>query len=199
VRQRYGRRQGKMPCLHAPKSVWRHPVREFRFMAKAQCLPFVLTAESMRAPLSLLLSAYLLSCLYGACRVMIALGTECSILPVAFNQPAWTMVLTLLRALRLSMYSQRRPASRRRPVHATHSDAVAVSLPRTSSSTIVPVAIVLSAWPLSRSCWSVVNHDNRHAHCWDRKCPKGCQTEGPCDIVPGRRSAKRCCWWRTAS
>lgn len=55
---------------------------------KDQCLPVVLTVQSMRAPLSLLLSAYLLSCLYGACRVMIALGADCSILPVAFNQSA---------------------------------------------------------------------------------------------------------------
>lgn len=67
------------------------------------CLSF-LQYRSMRTPLSLLLSAYLLSHLYGACRVIIALGADGSILPVAFNQPAWTM-LALLRALRLSMYT----------------------------------------------------------------------------------------------
>lgn len=41
VRQRYGRRQGKMPCLHAPKSVWRHSVREFHGQKPNACLSFL--------------------------------------------------------------------------------------------------------------------------------------------------------------
>lgn len=107
-----------------------------------------------------------LICLYGACRVMIALGAHCSILPVAFNQSACMDggPRAALCPAPVHVHTQRRPASRRgRSLHAAHSDAVAASLPRASSSTIVPVAIVCRPGPYRAV--AVVNHDNWHAHC----------------------------------
>lgn len=40
VRQRYGRCQGKVPCLHAPKPVWRHSVREFHSQSPMPCFSY---------------------------------------------------------------------------------------------------------------------------------------------------------------
>lgn len=136
--------------------------------------------------------------LYGACRVMIALGryrllhiTGC-IQSISLHG-RWSSRCSVPCACPCT---QRRPASRRgRPLHAAHSDAVAASLPRTSSSsTIVPVAIVCRPGLIAQLLSSNTTIGTLIA-----SDQKRCQTEGPCNIVPGQRSAKRCCWWRTAS
>lgn len=152
-----------MPCLHAPKSVWRHSVREFHGQKPNACLSFLQ---------------------YRACERRY----RCCYLPISYlplrrmpsNDSAWCTLLHITGCIQsISLHgrwpsrcsvpcacpcTQRRPASRRgRSLHAAHSDAVAASLPRASSSTIVPVAIVCRPGPYRAV--AVVNHDNWHAHC----------------------------------
>lgn len=154
------------------------------FMAKAQCLPVVLTVQKHAD---------------AVIAAAICLSLISSVRRMPSNNSAWCRWLHITGCIQsISLHgrcsrcsvpcacpcTQRRPASRRgRPLHAAHSDAVAVSLPRTSSSTIVPVAIVWRPGPYRAAGLSSITIIGTLIATTGSD-QKRCQTEGPCNMVP---------------